>query len=138
MGSGDIWALDIIATFSGRTASGASTGGTVDLVVETTSTQNAAGQQIWTELVRFTQATANSAAATYRVQVGLVGQPASAAPVAVKSGTAVSAPVLAQTTAVQALGFSQVRLVMTGGAGTSGGSPVTVIMTGMRTSHGGL
>lgn len=117
----DYDSIDIIATFGGKTAAGASTGGTVDLYVQGSPD----GGKTWVDAVHFTQAVANAAASTFKTTLSMLTQPASAAPVAVGLGLS---PALAQSTAVQGVSFDRLRLVMVAGSGTTGGAPVSVIV----------
>lgn len=121
----DFDSIDIIATFGGKTAAGASTGGTLDVSIQISPDVGAD----WIEVVHFTQAAANAATLTYKTTLSMLTQPASAAPVSVGTGLT---SVLSAGTAVQGVGFDRMRLLMTAGSGTTGGAPVTVIIVGHR------
>ncbi len=121
----DYESIDIVATFGGKTAAGASTAGTVDLYLQVSPDAG----KTWVDAVHFAQAAANSAAVTARCTLSGRPQVLSDSPVVVGTG---NAPALAVNTIVQGRGFDRLRLWMVAGSGTTGGAPVSVIVTGHR------
>ena len=91
----DADAIDIKAELVGAT------GGTLDVYVQSSTSE---GDEDWFDVCHFAQLASGAAAVNYRVQLGLVGQPASAAPVAVGKNLS---PALAAGTAVQAVAFDR-------------------------------
>jgi hypothetical protein len=103
---------------------GATTGGTLDLYVQTSPDDGAH----WFDQIHF----ATTAVATPVVQVATlsaISQPASAAPVPIGSGTT---PVLAANTVVQGTGFNRIRLLMVANSSTSAAATVTVYVVPQR------
>lgn len=81
----------------------------------------------WFDQVNF--AFTSGVAATQVATLSAISQPASAAPVTVGGGLA---PLLANSTVVQGMGFNRIRLVMVAGSGTSAGTSVTVYVVPQR------
>ena len=120
----DADAVEFIAELVGAT------GGTLDVYVQSGNAhKDASGNTAWFDLVHFPQLANGASAVKYRVQVSMVGQPASAAPVVIGSG---NAPALAANVAVQSVCFDRLRLLMVAGSGTTTGAAVTVTASSVK------
>jgi hypothetical protein len=99
-------------------------GGSLDLYVQSSPDDGTH----WFDQVHFTTF-ASGTGGTQVATLSAISQPASAAPVAIGSGTT---PSLANSTVVQGMGFNRLRLIMVAGSGTNAGVAVTVYVVPQR------
>jgi len=111
--------VDILAQLVGAT------GGTLDVYMQSSSDNG----QTWQDRVHFAQLAAGAAAISYGVTLTAFGQPTSAAPVQIGTGTT---PMLSAGTYLQGIGFDRMRLVLVAGTGTTAGAAVKIQLTVQR------
>jgi hypothetical protein len=117
----DAAAITVVAELVGAT------GGTLDIFLQGGNPDGS-----WVDVVHFAQLAPAAAAINYSAQISHMAQPSSAAPVAVGLGVHSGSTGLAASTTVQGLAYSQYRLLMCSGSGTTAGAPVKIYLTAQR------
>lgn len=114
----DFDAVDVAAQLAGAT------GGSLDVYV-----QSSVDGVNWYDSIHFPTLANGAAAISYRTAVTHLGQPTSAAPVAIGKNLS---PALAAGTTVQGGWGDRLRLLMVAGTGTTAGSAIKVFVTAQR------